>query len=268
MSFAATNAAWLANVSPAARKLVLLYMANAHNSVTGQLNPSVDAVARACGLTSCQARRHLHALIKDGLLEVIGNQSGGYHKQASRRYRLLIDIQTTIADATPSTEATPRMDAPNHSHGCTQPLAPMHATPSMDASQIVMNSNESELNRNRERTKNATSLPDNFFPDDQGIKCADQHGVTINIELESFRDYHLARGLVRKDWQASWRTWCRNFKKYGRPNESQTQRPAKFDPSGYLRNLHQQNANCNVIDITPSQRALDDDNNGQGIRHL
>lgn len=55
-------------------------------------------------------------------------------------------------------------------------------------------------------------------------------------------------------------------------SESNTPRPARFDPSEYLRGMHKQQAQCNVIDITPSQSTLDDvndhGNNDQGIRHL
>ena len=33
-------------------------------------------------------------------------------------------------------------------------------------------------------------------------------------EYEKFRDYHLARGSVMKDWFAAWRTWTRNAIKF------------------------------------------------------
>ena len=33
-------------------------------------------------------------------------------------------------------------------------------------------------------------------------------------ELDQFRDYHLARGSLMKNWDAAWRTWCRNSKKW------------------------------------------------------
>lgn len=139
MSIEAINAAWLADVRPAPKKLVLLCLANMHNGRTGQLNPSVSAVAKACGISHDQARRHLHALIADGLLSVIGNEGGGYHKEASRRYRLDLSMPTPCTDATPCADATPCTDAADHLHACSQPLASMQPTPCTDASQTRRN---------------------------------------------------------------------------------------------------------------------------------
>lgn len=33
-------------------------------------------------------------------------------------------------------------------------------------------------------------------------------------ELEHFRDHHTARGTTMIDWDAAWRTWCRNAVSY------------------------------------------------------
>jgi hypothetical protein len=91
MSIEAINAAWLADVRPASKKLVLLCLANMHNGQTGQLNPSVSTVAKACGMSSRQAQRQIHDLIDDGLLSVIANHNGG-NPQATRRYRLNLEL--------------------------------------------------------------------------------------------------------------------------------------------------------------------------------
>ncbi len=87
MSNAAITAAWRADVTPAARKLVLIYLADRMNEQTGQLNPSVTTVAKACGMSPRQAQRHMHDLEQMGLLQVIGNHFGG-SPHATRRYRL------------------------------------------------------------------------------------------------------------------------------------------------------------------------------------
>lgn len=149
MSIAAIDAAWGIDVSPPARKLVLLCMANRHNGVTGQLNPSVDDVARSCGISADQARRHLHSLIDAGLLEVIGNHYGGKPGQ-SRNYRLNLAV-TTGTSATPCMDATPGTDAAEGLHPCSTPLAPMQLTPCTHASQTGKNRNEPEKNRNLTR---------------------------------------------------------------------------------------------------------------------
>lgn len=157
MSIQAITAAWAVDVTPPARKLVLLFMANVHNGSTGQLNPSVEAVARACGITACQARRHLHALIEAGYLQVVGNANGG-PPTATRNYRL--NIETPCADATPRMDATPSTDARDPSHPCTRPLAPMRVTPSTGASRTVKNRKEPEVNLNTNRARADVLRPD------------------------------------------------------------------------------------------------------------
>ena len=50
--------------------------------------------------------------------------------------------------------------------------------------------------------------------DDEMRGYAALHGVEAEVEYESWRDYHLAKGSKFADWMASWRLWCRNSEKY------------------------------------------------------
>jgi hypothetical protein len=196
MSLQALTAAWALEVSPPARKLVLLFMANAHNASTGKLNPSVDAVARGCGITACQARRHLHALIDAGLLEVTANANGG-PPTATRSYRLNID--TPSADATPSTNATPSAGARDPSHPCTPPLASMRVTPSTGASQTGKNRKEPEGNRNIERERSVLSRPadvsESVWQDFTALRRAKRSPLTTT-GLEGIRKEAQRAGLA------------------------------------------------------------------------
>lgn len=160
MSIPATAAAWLADVRPPARKLVLLYMADSHNGQTGLLNPSIATIAAACGLTPSQVKRHLHALKADGLLSVTANANGGRPGQTPH-YRLHL---TGSADATRSTDATGSTDAQEGAHGCTGGGAPMHKTGSAHATQTGKNRNEPEDNRKYTR-KPALDCPEDVSED-------------------------------------------------------------------------------------------------------
>ncbi len=143
MSIQATAAAWLADVRPPARKLVLLYMADRHNGQNGLLNPGIAKIAAACGLTPSQVRRHLQALKADGLLSVTANANGGRPGQTPH-YCLHL---TGSADATRSTDATGSTDAQEGAHGCARGVAPMRETGSAHATQTGKNRNEPESNR-------------------------------------------------------------------------------------------------------------------------
>ncbi len=62
--------------------------------------------------------------------------------------------------------------------------------------------------------KRRTQLPDEFFPDETGLKAATKKSVSVDDELPKFKDFHKAKGSVMLDWQAAWRTWCSNAVKF------------------------------------------------------
>jgi uncharacterized protein YdaU (DUF1376 family) len=74
------------------------------------------------------------------------------------------------------------------------------------------------------KAKRGTSMPDGF-PDDHAERYAidywPQNGRRdlcgrVDEIAAGFRDHHLGRGTNSKDWNASWRTWCRNAMKFER----------------------------------------------------
>lgn len=157
MSNSAITAAWQADVQPAARKLVLLFMADCLNDKTGQLNPSMAAIARACGMSQQQARRHLRELIEAGHVQVIGNHNGGA-PTATRNYRLALEWETPVTSDTPITDDTPTTDDRDPYHPRPGPLSPMTVTPITDGSQTRKNQNEPEGNQKIERAKRAATI--------------------------------------------------------------------------------------------------------------
>jgi predicted transcriptional regulator len=61
--------------------------------------------------------------------------------------------------------------------------------------------------------KNATSIPDNYTPSASIQETFEsKYGSVLSYEetLEAFTDFHLAKGSRFKDWDAAFRTWCRN----------------------------------------------------------
>jgi hypothetical protein len=73
-------------------------------------------------------------------------------------------------------------------------------------------------------TKRAIALPATFAVTDEMRKWATENGLTAPDDLiDSFRDYHLAKGSTYKDWTAAFRTWIRNDKRFA---SSRTARPA------------------------------------------
>ena len=61
-----------------------------------------------------------------------------------------------------------------------------------------------------------TSIPEDWTPNEKCLAYAREHypSMPISIEAEKFRDYHLAKGSKYSNWDAAWRSWCRNGNGY------------------------------------------------------
>lgn len=185
MSLTATVSAWLADVRPPARKLVLLYMADSHNGQTGLLNPSIAKIAAACGLTPSQVKRHLHALKADGLLSVTANANGGKPGQTPH-YCLHL---------TGSTDATRSTDVQEGAHGCTGGGAPMHKTGSAHAIQTGKNRNEPEENRKytlKPTLVRPDDVPESVWADFLTLRKAKRSPMTVTALQSIQREAHKA----------------------------------------------------------------------------
>lgn len=51
-------------------------------------------------------------------------------------------------------------------------------------------------------------LPNDWRPDEAGTAFASARDLNLEVELQGFRDHHLARGTLFVRWDAAWRTWC------------------------------------------------------------
>lgn len=75
--------------------------------------------------------------------------------------------------------------------------------------------------------KRATQFPEGFLLTDERRAVAIGHGIPddrVAGVFEHFRDDRIAKGKIFKDWDAAWRTWCRNDSKFSgptRPNGGQ-----------------------------------------------
>jgi len=76
--------------------------------------------------------------------------------------------------------------------------------------------------------RRACQLPADFYPNKTGVEYADARSISFATELESFRNWHSAKGTTMKDWQAAWRTWCDKAVTYGRTSAGP---PARASPA-------------------------------------
>jgi hypothetical protein len=65
------------------------------------------------------------------------------------------------------------------------------------------------------KISNRTRIASEWQPSADGLAYATERAIDAE-EIEAFRDYHLAHGSLMADWDAAWRTWCRNAVKFNR----------------------------------------------------
>ena len=80
------------------------------------------------------------------------------------------------------------------------------------------------------KKKRQSQLPDDFTPNEAGAAAA--AGLDLGTELDAFKNYHEAKGTLMLDWQAAWRTWCGNARKFARPASAARNSTAASKHSG------------------------------------
>lgn len=60
----------------------------------------------------------------------------------------------------------------------------------------------------------ASVFPDGFQFNERAEEMAKGYGLNVHKEFAAFRDHHVAKGSVFKDWDAAFRTWLRNAVKF------------------------------------------------------
>lgn len=206
-------AIWLAPITPPSLKLTALALADWCDDNGGSLYPSMAAIGKRVGVSRSQAQRLMHDLMAAGLVTVEANAFGG-KPGATPHYRLHLDRLTGRMYATGSASATGSADAQEGPHGRTGGVAPMRQTGSTGATQTTMNhqlttKEPSEVARTRARSGRKERIPEAWLPSKELREWAESRrpGIKVDEVAEAFVNYHLSKGEVRANWDASFRTW-------------------------------------------------------------
>lgn len=63
--------------------------------------------------------------------------------------------------------------------------------------------------------KKAIQMPKGFSPNEKHQQLAGEMGADLNSEFLAFKDFHVSKGSVFKNWDAALNTWLRNARKFG-----------------------------------------------------
>lgn len=218
MSIKAMTLVWERFPRGGSDMLVALALADWCNDQGVSLHPSIRAIAGKCRLSESQARRIVHQMLDDGMLEIVGNKFGGA-PGASRQYRFRLDLLTASAHASPRTDATPTPGASatpsigdrasTHArdgwHPCAE-TASTHASltiiePSIDVRNTSVVPAKEKSSRKQACKK---SVPEDFGISEGVRKWAKQHGFDfLDQRLEHFVGYARANGKKYVDWDAA-----------------------------------------------------------------
>ena len=189
-------------LKPAA-KIVLYWLADHHNGETGACFPSLKTLEEECEMNRTTIIRHLSSLEEAGLIERI-RRTRDNGSQTSTIYNIRLQPVAEHNSPCRKTQQPPvakryPLNLVNINHG-NEPLF-------------------GEKSPKQQTIKRSISLPDGWVPSNQNIEDAMKRGFTTeetNNEAEQFRNYHQSKGSAFKDWDAAWRTWLGNAKKFAR----------------------------------------------------
>lgn len=129
---------WEHSAASGSELLILLAMADFADDTGGSIYPSMQTLAKKARMSTDQARRVVHKLIADGLVELV--QKGGWDggRNRSNEYCLILDRTCTVQvprtrkKQAPSTDAStvlaPVQDDPSYNHHIEPPLTEDVAT--------------------------------------------------------------------------------------------------------------------------------------------
>lgn len=203
MSIALMTLAWKSTM-PSGRKMVLLALCDSAND-QGECYPSVAMLEEKCSMGERTVQQHVKKLETDGIVR-----------------RLMRSGRSTIYYINPSKISIPaEYIPPQNSHSPPQnstlpPPQISHRPPTNFAPITVKEpSFESSLNRERPTTQKKTALPKNWqLPKKMGEWALNEYShwsaEHVRKVADKFHDHWLSIGGVKKDWEATWRNWCRN----------------------------------------------------------
>ena len=182
-------------------RLIMLALAD-HADDDGRCYPSILRLCERTGLSERAVQTNVKALSEKGYLRVI---VGGGKGNANVYF-----VSPNPAAQTPY-QMHPAADAP-------QTPQQMRSNPAADAPEPSGTIKEPSIEAApRRRRKPEVPIPPNWVPNEKNLSDARERNFTeqeIRHEAAQFRDRHLAKGSLFRDWDAAWRTWLGNVRKF------------------------------------------------------
>jgi len=192
---------------PPGEWVVLFHLCHAHNQEHGCF-PSQDFLAEQTNMSKRSIVRHIGALEAAGLV-IRKRRFNSVGERISDRY--IMPFEPSFAtENQPSANLASGQSVHDQVPNGAQNVHEM--APKQEVTGI-----EQELPLVVPQAKRATSLPHGWIPSERNVADAYKKNFTdeeISHEADRFRDYHVSRGTTFKDWDAGWRTWLGNARRF------------------------------------------------------
>ena len=175
------------------------------------------------------ADRGLVRLVDNGVMKVVdiglfwpnfmeAQEATQSDRQRQRECRARRREKARLDNASQDVTKTP--DSVTSCHEVSQPVTPYRTVPCS----TVPNRTKSKSPRTR-----GSQLKNDWNPTDDHKKLAQQLGVDWQHEVAAFRDHALATGRTLKNWDAGFRNWLRQAKKFGGKSMTKTKHQQNMD---------------------------------------
>lgn len=227
------------------QKAVLANMADKASDGGEGVFASKATIAKETELGLSTVKRAINDLLERGLIREVGQRG------CANGHTVVYDLDVRAIAALPAwknDDVTPsRVDPVQSGRGPERAVTPSRADPhpvqsgpqtilepslNQEAIASLENASAQEFeDPPPKKGRRASALPPDWVPSDRNLSDARSKNFTegeIHEQATAFRDYHLARGTTFKDWDAGWRTWLGNARRFSRP--SQASRPRHGSP--------------------------------------
>lgn len=255
MSITLIKAVFLSDLGPYER-LVMLALADRADDQSCACYPSISDIVSRTGMKERGVQNVIKRLVEIGVLFVAWG--GGRHQRNTYTinlntapdagYRLNSDNQNPASGAPfqqkPRTENTVSDTETPHSktdtpHSTTLNPAPDAGEPSLttiEPEEKILDAQDAPPKKTRR-----CQLPNGWVPSQKNIDDAYSKNFTdeeIENEACKFRDHHAAKATVFADWDAAWRTWIGNARKFStRGNMAGRAAPGRYGQGGSIASI-------------------------------
>ena len=206
-------------------RLIMLALAD-HADDEGKCYPSIARLCRRTGLKERAVQNNIRSLAEQGYLTII---IGGGRNNCN-----LYIVRAKPRIKCPPHNMPPASDDAETPHLVTE-------NPASDAPKPSRTTKEAPeeplvVPQPKKPKRRASSISEDWEPSERNVEDAFKKQFTpqeIRDEAQRFRDYHLAKGTTFADWDAGWRTWIGNARKFGASRSTgRQQSPAGQQLSG------------------------------------